>query len=276
MVVLSDPALWGTIARSRRTLNHSPQLTANEPTFFNLRSKSLAVLVLPDVEAGDIDSVGCSSGTPPMIGAAECGKRGVSSCTVLVNDVAGACCSGCSGRELAIPAGVGLLGPSPPPLFFFFFDLPLLAAAAAATLPIPNPGLRTRRAWITGLLRTPPLDVSESRPCVETEVPREAMLDDRDPAAFGSVTRSTSELVDGTTVSGPPTWACICACEWSMGDRGTRPRPRFDADVDTDRDFDEEAEDAWSTVFVIEERCLLWRLNGRRALTLTILLLAVY
>ena len=77
------------------------------------------------------------------------------------------------------------------------------------------------------------------------------MLDDRDPAAFESVTRSTSELLDGTIVSGLPTWACICACEWSMGERGTRPRPRFDVDVDTDRDFNEEVEDAWrSTVLV--------------------------
>ena len=58
-----------------------------------------------------------------------------------------------------------------------------------------------------------------------------------------------------------------------MGERGTRPRPLLDVDVDTERDFDEYAEDAWrSSVFVIEERCLLWSLNGRQALTLTALL----
>ena len=69
---------------------------------------------------------------------------------------------------------------------------------------------------------------------MDTEVPREAMLDDRDPAAFVPVARSTSELLDGTTVSSPPTWACICACEWGMGERATKPRPRFDVDMDTD------------------------------------------
>jgi hypothetical protein len=53
-------------------------------------------------------------------------------------------------------------------------------------------------------------------------------------------------------------------------ERGNKPRPRFDLDVDAEREFDE---DAWrSIVFVIEESFLWWRLNGRRALTLTILL----
>ena len=97
------------------------------------------------------------------------------------------------------------------------------------------------------------------------------MLDDRDPVACGFVTRSAREVLDGTTVSGPPTWACICACE-CVEERGTKPRPLFDVDVDADRELDEV--DGWrSMVFVIEERFLRRRLNGRRALTLTILLL---
>jgi len=98
------------------------------------------------------------------------------------------------------------------------------------------------------------------------------MLDDRDPAACGFVTRSAREVLDGTTVSGPPTWACICACECGVEERGTKPRPLLDVDVDAERELDEV--DAWrSMLFVIEETFLWWRLNGRRALTLTILLL---
>jgi hypothetical protein len=69
-----------------------PQLTDNEPTFFNLSSKSPAVPGLVDVEAGDIDNVGWSV-VPPMIGTAECGKRGVLLSSVFVNDIDGACCS---------------------------------------------------------------------------------------------------------------------------------------------------------------------------------------
>jgi len=56
--------------------NHWPQVTDSEPTFFNLNSKSPAVPGLADVKAGDIDNVGWSV-IPPMIGTAECGKRGV-------------------------------------------------------------------------------------------------------------------------------------------------------------------------------------------------------
>jgi len=85
------------------------------------------------------------------------------------------------------------------------------------------------------------------------------MLDDRDPAACGFVTRSAREVLDGTSVSGPPTWACICACECGVEERGTKPRPLLDVEVH-----------AWrSMVFVIEERFLRWRLNGRRTLTFT-------
>jgi hypothetical protein len=98
------------------------------------------------------------------------------------------------------------------------------------------------------------------------------MLDDRDSVACGFVTRSTREVLDGATVSGPPTWACICACVCGVEERGNKPRPLLDVDVDAEREFDEE--DAWrSILFVIEEILLWWRLNGRRALTLTILLL---
>ena len=138
--------------------NHWPQLTDSEPAFFNLDSKSLAVLILADVvlEAGDIDNLGWSSSIPLMIGAAECCKRGVLSS---FTDVDGACCSD---RGLDGPAAVGLLGLSPLPLFFVF-GLPLLAAAAAPPCPtIPEAGLRTRWAWITGLRKAGPLDVSES------------------------------------------------------------------------------------------------------------------
>lgn len=137
--------------------NHWPQLTDSEPTFFNLNSKSPAVPGLADVEAGDIDTVGWSV-IPPMIGTAECGAL-LSS--VLVNDSDGACCSCCSERELDGPAAVGLLALSPLPLFFVF-GLPLLAAAAPPTPAIPEPGLLTRWAWITGLRNAGPLDVSES------------------------------------------------------------------------------------------------------------------
>jgi len=49
-------------------------------------------------------------------------------------------------------------------------------------------------------------------------------------------------------------------------------RPLLDVDVDAECESNEV--DAWrSMVFVIEERFLWWRLNGRRGLTLTILLL---
>jgi len=123
--------------------NHWPQLTDSEPTFFNLNSKSPAVPGLADVEAGDIDSVRWSV-IPPMIGTAECGKRGVLLSSSFVNDVDGACGGCCSDRELDGPAAVGLLARSSLPLFFVF-GLPLLAAAAAPPNPtIPEPGLRTR------------------------------------------------------------------------------------------------------------------------------------
>ena len=59
-----------------------------------------------------------------------------------------------------------------------------------------------------------------------------------------------------------------------MEERGAKPRPLLDVDVDAEREFDEV--DAWrSAVVVIEERFLWWRLKGRRALTLTILLVYV-
>lgn len=70
--------------------NYSPQLIDSEPAFFNFKSKSPVVLVLADVEAGDIDSVGWSVTSPPN-GVAECCKRGVPSFSVLVNDVDGVC-----------------------------------------------------------------------------------------------------------------------------------------------------------------------------------------
>jgi len=71
----------------------------------------------------------------------------------------------------------------------------------------------------------------------------------------------------GTTVSGLPTWACIWACECGVEERSTKPRPLLGVDVDAERKLDEVH--GWrSMVFVIEER-FLWRLNGRRALTLT-------
>ena len=139
-----------------RIPNHWPQLIDSEPTFFNLNSKSPAVPGLADVEAGDSDNVGWSV-VPSMIGTAECG---VLLSSVFVNDIDGACCTCCSERELDVPEAVGLLGLSPLPLFFVF-GLPLLAAAAAPPT-IPEPGLRTRWAWITGLRNAAPLDVSES------------------------------------------------------------------------------------------------------------------
>jgi hypothetical protein len=43
--------------------------------------------------------------------------------------------------------------------------------------------------------------------------------------------------------------------------------------VDVEREFDEDA--WWSIVFVIEESFLWWRLNGKRALTLTIVLVCL-
>jgi hypothetical protein len=135
--------------------NHWPQLTDSEPTFFNLNSKSPVVPGLVDVEAGDIDNVGWSV-VPPMIGTTECLLS-----SMFVNDIDGACCSCCSERELDGPAAVGLLELSPLPLFFVF-GLPLLAAAAPPTPGIPEPGLLTRWAWITGLCNAAPLDVSES------------------------------------------------------------------------------------------------------------------
>jgi len=120
--------------------NHWPQLTDSDPTFFNLNSKSPAVPGLADVEAGDIDNVGWSV-ISPMIGTAECGKRGVLLRFSFVNDVDGACCPD---QELEGPAAVGLLALPLLPLFFVF-GLPLLAAAAAPPNPaIPEPGLRTR------------------------------------------------------------------------------------------------------------------------------------
>jgi len=81
------------------------------------------------------------------------------------------------------------------------------------------------------------------------------------------VARSARE---GATVSGLPTWACIWACECGVEERGTKPRPLLDVDVDAERELDE-VDGWWSVVFVIEER-FLW-LNGRRALTFTVLLL---
>jgi len=95
-----------------------------------------------------------------------------------------------------------------------------------------------------GLHNEVPLDVSESWPCVETEVPQEAIQDDRNPIAYGFVTRSTKEVLDRMTLSGPPTWVCICACKYGVEDRGTTPRPLLDVDVDAEREFDEEI-DAW-------------------------------
>jgi hypothetical protein len=75
-------------------------------------------------------------------------------------------------------------------------------------------------------------------------------LDDRDPRACGFVTKSTRDVSDGTTVSGPPTWACICMCEWGVEERGTKPRPLLDVDMDAERELDEV--DVWrSMVFVI-------------------------
>ena len=53
------------------------------------------------------------------------------------------------------------------------------------------------------------------------------------------MTRSTREVLDGKTVSGPPTWACICACECGVEERGTKPRLLFDVDVDTECELDE-------------------------------------
>ena len=141
--------------------NHWPQVTDSEPTFFNLNSKSPAIPGLADVKAGDIHDVGWSA-IPPMIGTAECGRRGVLLSSSFVNDVDGACCSCCSDRELDGPGAVGLLGLSSLSLFFVFC-LPLLAAAAAPPNPtIPEPGFRTRWAWIKGHHNAAPLDVSES------------------------------------------------------------------------------------------------------------------
>jgi hypothetical protein len=62
------------------------------------------------------------------------------------------------------------------------------------------------------------------------------MLDERDPVTFGFVTRSTKEVLDGTTVSGPPTCACTCAWECGVEERSAR-----DVDVDAERELDEES-----------------------------------
>jgi len=142
-VVGEKPGAGRVVLAMHPIPDHWPQLTDSEPTFFNLNSKSPAVPGLADVEAGDTDNVGWSV-TPPMIGTAECGRRGVLLSSSFVNEVDGACCSCCSDRELDGPAAVGLLALPSLPLFFVF-GLPLLAAAAAPPNPtIPEPGLRTR------------------------------------------------------------------------------------------------------------------------------------
>jgi len=221
--------------RRKSRPNHSPQLTDKGPVSFSLKSK--VVLILAVVDAGEIERVGWFA-IRPMIGVV-----GDPPSTVLVNEVDGSCCSCSSDTEVISPStrpAIGLppLSPVPP---FLVFVLPLLVPTAFPPNPtgIPEPLLRTRRALMTGLgSGVTTLEVSEPCPCAEAEVSREAILDERDPVAFGFVTRSAKEVLDGTTVSGPPTcaFACICECECGVEEWSAR-----DADVDAEREFDEES-----------------------------------